>query len=159
MTAVRLYRDDGPLAEWVGGKLGAGATRRDEARRLDWLVPPLLRLVEYGWLIGLTTVVDRDALPVCFAFVGVLAFHHYDAAYRVRYRGSAPPGWVRLWGGGWDGRMLLASLLALAGVLGPALLVGAVGLGLAWGAESVSTWVRGVNGDLPAPVDDGEVLE
>ena len=66
-------------------------------------------------------------MPLCFALLAVLAFHHYDTVYRLRHQRLAPPAWLRAAGGGWEGRVLVACVLALAGVLGPGLLVAAVG--------------------------------
>ena len=138
MTPLRLYRDDGPLAGWVFGKLPA--ERGPHA--LAWLVPPLVRAVEYGSLVALTTASEPDALPICFALLGVLAFHHYDTAYRMRHQGSPPPAWLGLAGGGWEVRLLVALALALAGGLELGLLVGAVGLGILYALESASSWIR-----------------
>lgn len=103
---------------------------------------PLLRALEYGFLVTLTALVDRGALPICFALLCVLAFHHYDVAYRLRHQRTAPPRWILALGGGWDGRIVAASGLALAGVLRWGLLVAAATLGLAYAAESTSSWLR-----------------
>lgn len=155
MTVLQVYRDDGPLAAWIAGRRASSPL----AHPLAWLVPPLVRLVEYGGLIALTALSDRDALPFCFAFLGVLAFHHYDTVYRLKHYALAPPAWIRWVGGGWDGRLAVAALLALAGALGPALLVASVALGLAYAAESASSW-RGLAGVQSATTleDDAEEL-
>jgi hypothetical protein len=81
-------------------------------------------------------------LPIAFAFLGVLAFHHYDLAYRLRDQGSPPPRWLSLLAGGWDGRIVAVSALAAAGVLGPGLLVAACILGPLFVGESVVSWIR-----------------
>lgn len=186
MTALRTYRDDGPVSMLVGRTFGrvvpldglpltllgglvvaavlaaaeaplageaavtaaafvllAGArSGDDEAGALAWLVPPLLRAVEYSFLVALTARVEPDAMPLCFAFVTVVALHHYDAVYRLRHQHAAPPAWIGLVGGGWDGRLLLASLFALAGILEWALLVASVALALVYTAESAASWLR-----------------
>lgn len=187
MTALRVYRDDGPLAAWIGRSVGsamplgevlltllaavplvvvfatsggtlpeapgaaavlgfvvlagAGAGRAGVGR-LAWVAPPLLRLLEYAFLIALTALADGDAVSLCFAVLGVLAFHHYDTVYRLRHQRVAPPAWTRVVGGGWDGRLLLAYGLALAGVLAPGLLAAAVVLAVIYVAESVLSWLR-----------------
>jgi hypothetical protein len=142
VTALQAYRDDGPLAEWVLGRLAPADAGRADRHPLAWIVPPLLRALEYGFLIALTALVEPDALPFCFAFLGVLAYHHYDIVYRLRSRQAEPPTWVGAGGGGWDGRILVASVLALAGVLGLGLLAAAGALALVWATESVSSWLR-----------------
>jgi hypothetical protein len=45
-------------------------------------------------------------------------------------------------GGGWDGRLVVASTLALAGVLRWGLLVAAAALGVGYAAESTASWLR-----------------
>ena len=156
MTAVELYRDDGPLAAWIARRLAAPAQERN-GHRLAWLAPPLIRLLEYGALVALAAVTDRDALPICFALVGVLAFHHYDTVYRLRHQRLAAPPWVRLAGGGWDGRLLVAGALALAGGLRVGLLVAAVGLALVYVTESTVSWHRfGRTEGAAGQEDEGE---
>ena len=186
MTALRAYRDDGPVSGLVGRTFGrvvpldqlpltvlgalllvavlataeaplareaaaaaaafvvlaGAASRRDEASALTWLVPPLLRAVEYSFLIALTARVDPDAMPLCFTFVTVVALHHYETVYRLRHQHAAPPRWVGLVGGGWDGRLLLASLFALTGMLDSAFLAASVALALVYAVESTASWLR-----------------
>jgi Family of unknown function (DUF5941) len=132
----------------------AAGSQRSHGGRLAWLVPPLLRVLEYAFLIRLTVVADRDAMPLCFALLAVLAFHHYDTVYRLRHQRLAPPAWLRAAGGGWEGRVLAASVLALAGVLGPGLLVAAIGLGALFLTETVVSWVRYARAERPAVLDD-----
>jgi hypothetical protein len=159
VSALRLYRDDGPLAAWISGKL-AGRLRPAASHPLEWLGPPLVRAVEYGSLVALTAVAEPDALPICFALLGVLAFHHYDTVYRARHQGSLPPAWVGFAGGGWEGRLLFAAALALAGALELGLLVGAVGLGLVYALESASSWIYFAGVERPPPLgDEGDVVE
>jgi Family of unknown function (DUF5941) len=141
VSALQIYRDDGPLAAWVAGRAAAHAPSA-RAHPLAWALPPLLRLVEYGSLIALTAIADPDALPVCFALLGVLAFHHYDTVYRLRHQRLAPPSWVQAVGGGWEGRLLAASALALGGGLRYGLFAAAVGLGLVYVIESILSWMR-----------------
>jgi hypothetical protein len=157
MTALRAYRDDGLLAGWIAG-IAAGP--RAGARPLAWLVPPFVRAIEYGTLIGVAAVADPDALPLCFAFLAVLAFHHYDIVYRLRHQRTEPPAWLQITGGGWDGRILVFSLLAFVDALRFGFLVAAVALGGVYVVESVSSWMRAERGQHAAVDTDGdEVLE
>ena len=201
MNTLQAYRDDGPLAAWLGGGLGrrvplgevpltligvlllgvvlavsgrpladvpvaaaaavavllvAAGAPRPHAGRLSWMVPPLLRLLEYAFLIWLTVLADRDALPLCFALLGALAFHHYDTVYRLRHQKVAPPAWLRAVGAGWEGRVLLAAALAVAGLLGQGLLVAAVGLAVVYATESVLSWVRFARAERPAAYEDDD---
>ena len=200
MTAMQVYRDDGPLGALIGRAsrgVGMGETtlallgalvlgiaaalaldplplgaltalaavavlivaagsQRPHTGRVAWLVPPLLRGLEYGFLIRLTVLADRDAMPLCFALLCVLAFHHYDTVYRLRHQRVPPPAWLRAAGGGWEGRMLAACVLALAGVLGPGLHVAALAHGALFVTETVVSWVRFARAERPAALGDDE---
>jgi hypothetical protein len=158
-VAAALVEDPLPLgaltaAAVVAVVLVAAGSQRSHGGRLGWLVPPLLRVLEYAFLIRLTVVADRDAMPLCFALLAALAFHHYDTVYRLRHQRLAPPAWLRAAGGGWEGRVLIASVLAVAGVLGPGLLVAAVGLGALYLTETVISWVRYARAERPVALDD-----
>lgn len=178
---IRVYRDDGPLARWLGVLAGGqipplltafagavvtlvlvltgvsdlpgltiatpvvatllaglgGGARHDG--RLDWLVPPILRVAEYTFIavVGLSSTAPR---PVVYALLAAMAFHHYDLVYRVRQR-IEPPGWVNLAGLGWDGRMLIVAVGALFGAEPVAYGVLAGYLWLLFAGESVRSWL------------------
>ncbi|MBB2909672.1 hypothetical protein FHS43_000918 [Streptosporangium becharense] len=90
---------------------GPGSSHPHDGR-LDWLVPPILRLTEYGFVASVGFA--RDVPPVLiFMLLGATAFHHYDVVYRLRQRVYPPP-WLATAGLGWDGRMLMVSLGGLA---------------------------------------------
>jgi hypothetical protein len=137
--------------------LAAGvASGRPDSGRFEWAMPPLLRLLEYGSLLAFAALAAPSAVPVCFALVGALAFHHYDIVYRLRHQGVAPPRWLSLAGGGWDGRVLLGYLLLLVGAVDTGFLVVAVALGFAYVAESTLSWLRCRQPQRPALYDDDE---
>lgn len=160
MTVLQVYRDDGPFARWIARKLVRVASPGLATHPLAWLLPPLLRLLEYGTLIALTVLTARDALPFCFAFLAVQACHQYDTLYRLRHQGSPPASWVRAVGGGWEGRILVACVLALTGALGPGLLAGAIALGLVYAAESATSWTGFAGRPVEHPIEQpGEILE
>jgi hypothetical protein len=204
MSALRVYRDDGPLAQGVAratataklpaGPLvltllglvplilalavwrdalppaaaglaalavlvaaaGAGAPRADRGR-LAWLVPPLLRVVEYGLLLRIAVLADHRALPACYALLAALAFHHYDSVYRLRHQKVPPPAWLGLASGGWDGRLVILFALAAAGALRPALIVAAVTLGAVFVTESVASWLRFARAEARTAYEDEDV--
>jgi hypothetical protein len=117
---------------------GPGSSHRHDGR-IDWLVPPILRLTEYGFIacVGFA----REVPPmVTFAVLGAMAFHHYDTVYRLRQH-VYPPQWLASAGLGWDGRMLVVA----AGGMIDAATVAFVLLGLyLWGLfgwESVTCWL------------------
>jgi hypothetical protein len=152
MTALDLYRDDGPLV---------GRLALHPGGRLRWLWPPLVRALEYGGLIALTAAAAPGAMPICFALLGVLAFHHYDIVYRLRTQGQAPPAWVGAAGGGWDGRLLVAAVLAIIGgdALRTGLLVAAIALALVFAGESIAGWIRFTRAERDVPYLDQADLE
>jgi hypothetical protein len=86
---------------------GPGSSHRHDGR-LDWLVPPILRLTEYGFVacVGFA----RQVSPLLiFALLGAIAFHHYDTTYRIRQKVYAPS-WLSPAGLGWEGRMLVVAV-------------------------------------------------
>lgn len=130
----RPYRDDGPLA----ARLLAGA-------RLSWLSAPAARALELGAVIAVVAASDEDALPACFAFLMVVAFHQYDTIRRTE-QGEGPAGWARALGGGWEGHIVLVAVLALAGVLQVGLIVAAAALAALFVGEVVFSWTRAPRG-------------
>lgn len=123
----------------VLGMLGAA---RDLSGRIDWLVPPLLRLAEYVAIARLAFLSDPRALPAAYALVAALAYHHYDVVYRLRHQKRPPARWVGLMGGGWSVRLVYVWCVCVADVARPGLFVAAAVLGAAFVAESVVGWVR-----------------
>jgi Family of unknown function (DUF5941) len=135
---------------------GGIASGRPHTGRLIWLVPSLLRTLEYGALLWFAVLAGPHAVPFCFALVAVLAFHHYDTVYRLRHQGAAPPRWILDAGGGWDGRLLVACLLLVLGALPSGFLVAAVALAVAYVAESAASWLRFTQAQRPALYADEE---
>ncbi|MFD6334954.1 DUF5941 domain-containing protein [Streptomyces niveus] len=125
---------------------------------LDWLVPPVFRATEYGFLLVLAARVDvPGALPAAFGLVAAVAYHHYDTVYRIRGGAGAPPrGLVRALGGH-EGRTLLVAVLAALTTaesdLAPELTVIAVLVAVIALAESIRFWV---SSGAPAVHDEGE---
>jgi hypothetical protein len=112
---------------------------------LDWLVPPIIRAIEYGYLAALGFA-QGVSEPLIYVLIAVLAYHHYDTVYRTRQR-LWPQAWVFRAGLGWDGRMLVAAVAALVGVTPLAYAALAAYLGVLFGVESVYTWTRTERGD------------
>jgi hypothetical protein len=123
----------------VLGTLGAS---RDLSARLDWLVPPLLRLAEYVAIARLAFLSDHHALPAAYALIAALAYHHYDVVYRLRHQRRTPARWVGLVGGGWFVRLAYVWCVCAAGVSQPGLFAAAAVLGAAFVVESVVGWTR-----------------
>ena len=156
MSALAAQRDDGPLV----AALARRVPRRGRAAALAWFTVPLVRGCEYAILVALTALTAPFALPACFALLVVLAFHHYDTAYRIRVHGTPPPVWLRFAGLCWDGRSVAAAILASVGALEGGLVIGAAALGVLYVAEAIVAWVGVVRREPRAPVevDDGELL-
>lgn len=115
--------------------------------RLDWLVPPILRASEYVFLAAVGIAGGAPG-PLIFGLICAVAYHHYDTVYRLR-QGVDQPRWVARAGLGWEGRMILAALAALAGVVTPVYLALAIALGTVFVAESVQSWLRAQHGVAP----------
>jgi hypothetical protein len=113
--------------------------------RLDWLVPPIIRAIEYGYLAALGFAQGVPE-PLVYVLIAVLAYHHYDTVYRTRQR-LWPQEWLFRAGLGWDGRMLVAAVAAFTGITPFAYAALAAYLGVLFGVESVYTWMRTGRGE------------
>ncbi|HTX25842.1 MAG TPA: DUF5941 domain-containing protein [Streptosporangiaceae bacterium] len=117
--------------------LPALGSRHPHDGRLDWLVPPLLQIIECVFLAALGFSRHVAAVLV-FALVAAVLMRHADLAYRARLGRGIP---ADRFGLGWDGRMLLAGLLAAVG-LAPfayAVLAGYLWLLFCW--DYLSGWL------------------
>ncbi|MFI2436242.1 DUF5941 domain-containing protein [Streptomyces sp. NPDC018693] len=137
-----------------------GCGNRPLTGRLDWLVPPLFRVVEYGTILLLAAKAHvNGALPAAFGLVGAVAYHHYDTVYRIRGDAGAPPAWLVRAIGGQEGRTLLVTVLAAlltAPQFKVALTVLAVAVALVVLVESIRFWVAAHRAGAPAVHDEGE---
>ncbi len=80
---------------------------------LDWLLPPLFRIAEYGTVLVLAARASADgALPAAYGLVAAVAYHHYDTVYRIRGGTGAPPHWLVSAVGGHEGRTVLVTVAA-----------------------------------------------
>lgn len=124
---VRAQLDRGPLASAIARLL----PWRLPVGRLAWSMPPLLRALEFGCVVLLVRRVAPEAMPAAFALLFVVAYHHYDALYRV-LNGVASAGALRLAGLGVEGRLLVLAALVATGAdaLARGLVVLAIALGL-----------------------------
>ncbi len=124
---------------------------------LAWLVPPAMRALEYGSVFGIAAATSPDTPEAAYALVAVVAFRHYDLVYRLKQRGEVPPAWVNRASGGWDGRLVVACLLMLAGLLPAAMFALAGLLAVLLVGESVHGWVQFArSGHRVTEVEDGE---
>jgi hypothetical protein len=107
---------------------------------LDWLVPGALRAAEYLLVIGVG-LSGSVPPPVVYLLLFMLALRHYDLTARMEK--GAPGGRATGVPIGWDGRVVLLTLAALAGqaTLGLALLAGVVGGSFLAGA--IADWRAG----------------
>lgn len=117
---------------------GPGSTHPHDGR-FDWLVPPILRLIEYTFVAAVGFAHQVHPLMI-FVLLAALAFHHYDLVYRLRQHVYPPP-WLATLGLGWDGRMMVVSLVALSGWLTGGYALLAVYLWGLFGWESLTCWL------------------
>jgi hypothetical protein len=133
--------------------LSSGRPHRD---RMRWAIPPLLRLAEYATILWLAAIAGASTLPAAFTLLCVIAFRHYDLVYRLRHQGVEPPAWVNAVSGGWDGRLVVASVLLVAGVLPAAFWVAAAALAVVLATESIRSWVQYGRAQQPVLYEDEE---
>jgi hypothetical protein len=111
--------------------------------RLDWLVPALLMAGECVFLAALG-LSHHVAAWLVFALLAAVVMRHVDLAFRARVGRGIPADGFGL---GWEGRMLLAGVAALAG-LAPfayAVLSGYLWVLFSW--DFLSGWLRSTDGD------------
>ena len=93
----------------------------------DWMVPPLLQFGEY-WFIAALGFAFRVPPVATFALVAAIALYHLDLAYRARnelvpsasgplVREEGQLSYSDRAGFGWEGRMIVCGLAAVAGIL------------------------------------------
>jgi hypothetical protein len=162
IVAIAVGNDEAPrglaaavvawLILWGGASSGASLSER-----LNWAVPPLVRLGEYAALIWIATLDEGGAAePAAFALLCALAFRHYDLVYRLRHRGSTPAPWVDAVTLGWEGRLVLAFVLLVAGLLPAAWFVWAGLLAAVVVGEAVHGWVAQERGGRTVDYEDEE---
>ncbi len=118
-TVLRAQLDAGPLASVVGRVIPT--SRPTLAGRFGWSVPVLLRAFELVAIAVLLLVVGVTTnLIVTFWIIFAIAYHHYDVLYRS-LQGAKPPRWLTWWGFGWDGRVVVISIVAITAVWQPSL--------------------------------------
>lgn len=122
--------------------VGGATSRTPPTDAFRWIVPPVLRLVEYAGLLWLGALAGEESQPAAFAVLSVVAFHHYDLVYRLRNVGTEPPRWIGDLALGWDGRLVLGYILLVAGALPAGFFIAAGLLAGAFAAESVAGWRR-----------------
>ena len=115
---------------------------RPHTDRFAWAVPGLLRVAEYGGLLWIAANAGDSSHAAAFALIAALAFHHYDLVYRPRFQGIAPPAWICLGAGGWEGRLVLACVLLVAGGLPAGMFILAGVLGVTFAVECALSWSR-----------------
>jgi len=146
---VRAQLDRGPLAQ-----LASSASPWSlPVGRYAWFLPPLLRLTEYATMLLVVWAVAPDAIPAAFALLFALAYHHYDALYRV-LNGLPPDGVAHVLGLGVEGRLIVVLVLAALGdeALSGGLVVLAAALGGLFLVVGVLGGVRALRPRADAPV-------
>jgi uncharacterized protein DUF5941 len=123
--------------------LGAGiSSGRPHTDRFAWALPGAVRVGEYGSLIWIGATVGESTSAAAFALIAVLAFRHYDLVYRARFQGQPPAAWLDVLLGGWEGRLILVTVLLAADALPAAMFVLAGVLAVVLVTECVASWAR-----------------
>ena len=122
--------------------------------RFGWLLPALVRVMEYAFVARTTAVIAPDLEWLAYVYLVVIAFHHTDTVARMRHLGRGPARWVYTAGLGYDGRMLVLAALALTGSeayrRGLPIVVGL--LAVVYITECAICWIRTLRSEpRPAP--------
>lgn len=121
---------------------------------LGWLVPPLLRAAEYGTVLTVLASGSEGA-PWGYAYLGALAYHHYDIVYRLRNLGDAPPVWVQtaLLGAEFRTPIVLIAVVAGASMDWVFAIATAI-VAIPAVTESVAAWSRADAPNMNDDIDD-----
>ena len=164
---IAVYRDDGPLARALGALLGRTLRLPGAALILAGMLP-LLAAVAIGggdtsrlvaaavlaWVL-VTAGASSNARPrpkIRWAELPLLR----ATEYRLRHRGVMPAPWVSALSGGWDGRLVLAFLLLVAGALPAGYYVAAAVLGAVFVGEAAYAWFAVGRVQRPLEYEDEE---
>ena len=148
LLAVIALEGDGASNGTVAAAIGwfvlwAGiSSGRPHADRFAWALPGAVRVGEYGSLIWIGATVGESTSAAAFALIAVLAFRHYDLVYRGRFQGQPPAAWLDVLLGGWEGRLILVTVLLAASALPAAMFVLAGILAVVLVTECVASWAR-----------------
>jgi len=143
------------VTAWAVLLAGASCGRPHEDR-LRWMIPPALRVLEYGTVLWFGALAGAGDEGAAFALLAVVAFRQYDLVYRLRHRGVTPPEWLNRLTAGWDGRLVVSCALLLLGALPTAFYVVAAVLGAVLVAESAVSWARFSRAQRPVMYEDEE---
>lgn len=85
--------------------------KRSFTKRLDWIEPSLLRLIEALFLIWVFASVEHIGVAT-YMIIFSIVFHHYDNLYRA-LQGEKKPAWLSALGLFVGGRILLLGIAAI----------------------------------------------
>jgi hypothetical protein len=123
--------------------LAALGARHPHDGRLDWLVPALLMAGEYVFLAALG-LSHHVAVWLVFTLLAAVVMRHIDLAFRARVGRGIP---ADVFGLGWEGRMLLAGLAAVVGIVPFAYVVLSGYLWVLFIWDFLTGWLRSTDGD------------
>jgi hypothetical protein len=148
LAALGLHDLPGPLilAPAVAMLLAALGAGHPHDGRLDWLVPPLLQAGQYIYLAAVAFAAGVPG-PVTFALLASIALHHLDVQHRQRQQ-IPPSSRVTAAGLGWEGRMLVAGLGAMAGAETFVYIALTGYLWVLFGWDSLTSWLA-VRDEVP----------
>ncbi|MFD6951919.1 hypothetical protein A6A08_10675 [Nocardiopsis sp. TSRI0078] len=148
LTGITLFA---PVAALLLSGLASG---HPHDGRFDRLVPPVLRLTEYGYLavLGLASGVPG---PLVFVLLMVVACHHRDDVARPA-AGTVRPQGVRTAALGWDGRMLVTAVGGAFHALTPVYGILAGYLAVLLVREAARTWSATPVADVRADAAPGD---
>jgi phosphatidylglycerophosphate synthase len=148
--------DEAALALYDMADISAAPSseRRRLKSKLGWLIPPAYHAFEYALAIAVAAQV-HNALPVVFAYLAAVMYHHYDVVYRIR-AGASAPRWVTYAGCfGFEGRVIVLAVVGVVlgghkhAALTPVLIVLAAYLWVLFLGESGRFWARPAAPALP----------
>lgn len=133
-TAVAVIAWLVAVAGLTGGRTGTS--------RIRWIVPPFLRIGEYGGLLWLGTLHGSSGVPAAFALLAALTLRQYDIVYGLRYRGAPVSDRLGVAALGWDGRLALGCVLLVTGAVPAGFYVLAAIIATVFSGAAIRDWSR-----------------
>jgi len=142
---------------WEAGPVvrALSSGRHAPGPRWGWLVPPLLRALEYAVVAAAAALSGAGVGAVCYTYLLAVIWHHYDSAYRLRRGMAGASVFPMARFAGFEVRTAALALLAAAGATAFTVVAGTLAVVLA-GLAVVQGWIMWRHSQLVSALPEGD---